>query len=61
MLSKNQIKEVKINNIKVKAIPQEKEEDISKWRGSKIFNVRYPNIFLLAKKIVAKLVLFSLS
>ena len=51
----------KINNIKVKAIPQEKEEDISKWRGSKIFNVHYPNIFLLAKKIVAKLVLFSLS
>ena len=50
MLSKNQIKEVKINNIKVKAILQEKEEDISKWRGSKIFNVRYPNIFLLAKK-----------
>ena len=27
----------KINNTRVKAIPQEKEEDISKWRGSKIF------------------------
>ena len=50
MLSKSPIKEVKINNIKVKAILQEEEEDISKWRGSKIFNVRYPNIFLLAKK-----------
>ena len=40
----------KISNIKVKAIPQEKEKDISKWRGSKIFNVHYPNIFLLEKK-----------
>ena len=41
---------MKINNIKVKAIPQEKEEDLSKWKGNKIFSVQYPNVFLLAKK-----------
>ena len=44
----------KINNIKVKVIPQEKEEDLSRWKGSKIFNVRYPNVFLLAKKNSSK-------
>lgn len=40
----------KINNVRVKPIPVQQSIDISKWKGSKIFSVRYPNVFLLAKK-----------
>jgi hypothetical protein len=45
------IKLNKINNIKVKVIPIiVSGQDISKWRDLKLFSIRYPNIFLLAKK-----------